>query len=138
MHKSLIIAALVISGTLSAVAHAQVAGSMSLGKDFTDIDQPAPGWSVKKSILGKFVYNEQGEKVGKVQDLIIDPTRNVSYLIIGAGGFIGVGRHDVAVPASMIKALDGKIVLPGATKDVVKAMPSFEYTSKAAKAAKGK
>ncbi len=135
MHKTLMIAALALTGALGAVAatHAQVAGSMSLGKAFADIDQPAPGWSVKKSILGKFVYNEQGEKVGKVEDLIIDPAKNVSYLIIGAGGFIGVGRYDVAVPASQIKPRNGKMVLPGATKDVVKAMPSFEYEAKASK-----
>lgn len=135
MHKTLTIAALALGAIVSSAAPAcaQVAGSMSLGKDFADIDQPALGWSVKKSILGKFVYNEQGEKVGKVEDLIIDPAKNVSFLIVGAGGFIGVGRHDVAVPASQIKPRDGRIVLPGATKDVVKAMPSFEYEAKASK-----
>jgi uncharacterized protein YrrD len=64
--------------------------------------QLAIGWSVKKTLLGKTIYNEVGEKVGKVDDLIISPERDVSYIIVGAGGFIGIGRHDVAIPVNQI------------------------------------
>lgn len=124
-------AALLTSALLPLAAHAQVAGSMSLGKAFTDLDQPAPGWSVKKSLLGKTVYNEAGERLGKVEDLIIDPSRNVSFLIVSAGGFIGVGKHDVAVESAQIREQQGRLILPGATKDLVKAMPAFSYASKA-------
>jgi hypothetical protein len=51
----------------------------------------------------------------------------VSYAIIGVGGVIGLGKREVAVPVSMLKEDHGKLVLPGATKDAVKAMPKFEY-----------
>jgi hypothetical protein len=48
--------------------------------------------------------------------------------IIGAGGFVGLARHDVAIPIAQLKqADDGKIVLRGATKQAIKAMPRFEY-----------
>jgi hypothetical protein len=36
-------------------------------------------------------------------------------------------KYDVAIPVSQLKMEDGKITLPGATKDAVKAMPIFQY-----------
>jgi sporulation protein YlmC with PRC-barrel domain len=91
--------------------------------------QLAIGWSVKKTLLGKTIYNEVGEKVGKVDDLIISPERDVTYIIVGAGGFIGIGRHDVAIPVNQIKNQAGKLVMAGATKDMIKAMPQFTYAA---------
>jgi sporulation protein YlmC with PRC-barrel domain len=91
------------------------------------------GWSVKKTLMGKTIYNDAGVKVGKVEDLIISPDKNVSYLIVGAGGFVGIGRHDVAIPVSQIQDKAGKLVLPGATKDTIKGMPEFAYAKDAGK-----
>jgi sporulation protein YlmC with PRC-barrel domain len=87
----------------------------------------ALGWSAKKEIMGKPVYNDAHEKIGVVDDLIITPDKSVSYAIIGVGRFLGVGKREVAVPASLLKEDKGKIVLPAATKDAVNAMPEFEY-----------
>jgi sporulation protein YlmC with PRC-barrel domain len=114
--------------TPTAYASAQVAGSTSLGVTAEELRAVALGWSAKKQILGKTVYNESNEKVGVIDDLIIAPDRAVSFAIIGAGGFVGLGRHDVAIPVTQLKqAYDGKIMLPGATKQAIKAMPKFEY-----------
>jgi sporulation protein YlmC with PRC-barrel domain len=104
-------------------------GTTTVGITVTEATQLAAGWSVKKSLMGKTVYNDAGDKVGKVEDLIISPDRNLSYVIVGAGGFIGIGRHDVAIPVSQIQAQGGKIVMSGATKDAVKAMPEFVYAT---------
>jgi sporulation protein YlmC with PRC-barrel domain len=90
----------------------------------------AVGWSVKKQILGKTVYNENNQKVGRIDDLIVAPDSAVSFAIIGAGGFVGLGRHDVAIPVQQIKIQDNKFVLPGATKEAIKALPKFEYAKK--------
>jgi len=88
----------------------------------------ARGWSATKQIIGKDVYNDNNEKAGVVEDLIIAPDKAVSYAIIGAGGFLGMGKHDVAIRVNNFKLAEDKITLPGATKDAVKAMPAFEYT----------
>ena len=112
-----------------AFAQAQVAGSSTVDVTVSEATQLALGWSAKKSILGKTVYNETGQKVGKVEDLIVAPSRNVSFLIIGAGGFVGIGRHDVAVPVDRIQNQGGKLLMPGATKAMVKGMPAFTYAS---------
>jgi hypothetical protein len=48
-------------------------------------------------------------------------------VIVNAGGFLTVAKHDVAVPVSKLKLVDGKLVLPGATRDALKDVPPFEY-----------
>ena len=106
---------------------APVAGGEVIGVAVSEIVAVTNGWSAKKQILGHTVYNDKNEKVGKVYDIIIAPDKAVSYGIIAAGGFLGVGKHDVAIPANQFKMQDGKIVLPGATKDAIKAMPEFQY-----------
>ena len=107
---------------------AQVAGSTTTGVTVEELKTLALGWSAKKQILGKPVYNDKNEKVGDVDDLIIAPDSSVSYAIIGVGGFLGLGERQVAIPVNHFKSGEGRIVLPGATKDALQAMPSFQYT----------
>jgi sporulation protein YlmC with PRC-barrel domain len=111
-------------------ALAQVAGgTTTVDINISESTQLARGWSVKNTLMGKTIYNDAGDKVGKVDDLIISPDRNISYFIVGAGGFIGIGRHDVAIPVSKIQDKNGKLVMAGATKDMIKAMPVFAYAT---------
>jgi sporulation protein YlmC with PRC-barrel domain len=104
-----------------------VVGTTTIGVVAEELQQVYSGWSVKKQILGQPVYNDTGEKVGKVDDLVIAPDKKVSYAIVGAGGFLGIGRHDVVIPVNQFKRENGKLVLPGATKEAIKAMPQFEW-----------
>jgi sporulation protein YlmC with PRC-barrel domain len=104
---------------------AQTAGSTLISKE--QLREVSTGWSAKKQILGKDVYNEAGEKVGDINDLIVAPSRAFAYAIVGVGGFLGMGEHNVAVPVSKLKQQMGKIVLSGATKEALKAAPKFEY-----------
>jgi len=111
-------------------AAAQIAGSTRLGVTVEEMRAVAVGWSAKKQILRQPVYNEQTQKVGTIDDLIIAPDTSVSFVIVGAGGFVGLGKHDVAIPVTQLKQQDGKFILPGATKDAIKALPKFEYARK--------
>lgn len=124
--------ALALTGTLGLTfpISAQVAGATTRVTESTQI---AMGWSVKKTLMGKTIYNDAGAKVGKVEDLIIAPDRNLSYVIIGAGGFIGIGRHDVAIPVSQIQDRAGRLVILSATKESIKAMPEFAYLDDSAR-----
>ncbi len=110
-------------------ANAQVAGSTVVGVAEAELREVATGWSAKRQVLGRPVYNDQAkaERIGKIDDIIISPDKAVSYVIINAGGFIGVFKHDVAVPVAQLKDVGGKLVLPGATKEALKASPPFEY-----------
>jgi sporulation protein YlmC with PRC-barrel domain len=123
---ALVVAGLIVAG-LAGRLGAQVAGSTTIGVSVEEIKAVALGWSAKKKILGKAVYKEKNEKIGVVDDLIITPDKSISYAIIGAGGFLGMGKHDVVVPVGQFKEDKGRIVLAGASKDALKAMPKFEY-----------
>ena len=116
-----------VAALLAPAARAQVAGRATIGLATAEMDAVVLGWSAKKQVLGKPLYNEKNEKVGTIDDVIITPDQAVSYAIVGAGGFVGLAKHDVAIPIIQIKQDDGKFVLEGATQDVIKAMPKFEY-----------
>jgi hypothetical protein len=105
----------------------QVAGSTTLGVTVEEQKVLAMGWSAKKHILGEAVYNSSDEKIGEVEDLIITPEKAVSYAIVGTGGFLGLAQHDVAIPVGQLKLQGDKLMLPGATKEGLKALPKFEY-----------
>ena len=121
----------VLIGVMSVVAvgtiSAQIAGSTTPGISVEELKTIARGWSATKQILGKSVYNDKNDKVGDVDDLIIAPDSSASYAIIGVGGFLGLGERQVAIPVNRLKHSEGRIVLPGATKDALQAMPSFQY-----------
>lgn len=125
-----IVVTLLVSVVLACVvgtATAGVAGSSTIGVAVEELKTVALGWSAKKQILDKDVYNDSNEKVGKIEDLIVAPDKAVSYAIIGVGGFLGIDRHDVAIPAGQFKLEGNKLTLPGATKEALKASPKFEY-----------
>jgi sporulation protein YlmC with PRC-barrel domain len=127
MNRSSIITGISVLLLLPIVTPAQVAGSTLLGVAAAEMREVAFGWSAKRQVLGKAVYNDKNERIGQIDDVIIAPDKAVSYAIIGAGGFLGVDRHDVAIPVSQIKLQDGKLVLPGANKEALQASPNFEY-----------
>jgi sporulation protein YlmC with PRC-barrel domain len=110
-------------------AQAQVAGSSTIGIAIAEVQEVAAGWSAKKQVLSQPVYNEGKEKVGTIDDIIIAPDKAVSYVIVGAGGFAGLGKHDVAIPVNQLKEVGGKFILEGATKEAIQAMPKFEYVT---------
>jgi PRC-barrel domain len=119
-----------IAMLLPAAVSAQVAGSTLIGVATAEMREVAVGWSAKHQILGKSVFfKDKNERIGAIDDIIVAPDKAVSYAIIGVGGFLGVARHDVAIPVSQLKLQDGKLVLPGATKEALKEAHEFEYAS---------
>jgi len=116
-----------IALTVPSVSRAQVAGSTVIGISVAEARELASGWSAKRQILGQPVFNDRDERVGSIDDIIIAPDKSVSYAIVNAGGFIGLTKHDVAIPVSQLKLVDSKLVLAGATKEALKASPPFEY-----------
>jgi hypothetical protein len=86
----------------------------------------ATGFRVSK-VLGATVLNEANEKVGTVDDLIVTPNQKVPYAVLSVGGFLGMGTRLVVVPYDTMKASDKNMVLPGATRESLKALPEFNY-----------
>ena len=112
---------------IAAGAADSVAQTAGVSVSTVELRNVATGWSAKKQILGKDVYNDTGDKVGEINDLIVTPDKALSYAIVGVGGFLGIGEHEIAVPVGKFKLEKGKIVLRGATKEALKGAPKFEY-----------
>ncbi|MFL9960247.1 PRC-barrel domain-containing protein [Paraburkholderia sediminicola] len=117
-----------VAAAASASAQAQVAGTQPLSVTVEQSNALLSGWSVKKSILNKAVYNDQNEKIGTVVDLVVAPDGSLSAAIVSAGGFLGVASHDVAVPIAALDIRGGNFYLAGATKAALKATPQFQYS----------
>lgn len=76
------------------------------------------------------VQDADGQIIGDVEDLILNGDNQVVGVVMGTGGFIGLGEKRIAVHLSalQIENEDGKVrvKLPQATKEVLDALPAFE------------
>ena len=114
---------------------APVAGRAPLGVTVIQLEEIVVGWSTRRDLMDKTVVNDQNEKIGKVDDLILSPgkagnTPAATFAIVGVGGFLGIGKREVAIPTDQLKLHSKKLILSGATKEALKAMPPFEYHSR--------
>jgi len=81
------------------------------------------GWSAKDDIIGKSVFNENDEKIGDVSDVVIASDGRTMYLLIGAGGFLGMGARNVAVPFDRFERSEDRILLSGYSKEQLQNLP---------------
>ena len=120
-------------------------------------------WRTSK-VVGLSVYNENNESIGTINDLLMDKSGNIKAVVLGVGGFLGMGEHLVAVPFDKVKFVDTPVpsttassnsnrpassttgstasssssktnpwypdhAVFNATKDELKAMPEFKYST---------
>lgn len=89
-----------------------------------------PGDHLTSQIVGRYVHSKSGEKVGDVNDLVVDASGRVTGVVVGVGGFLGVGEKNVALPwSAMTMGTDGKgapRLTVDITKDALLAAPTFE------------
>ena len=62
-------------------------------------------WRASK-LMGLDVYNEANEKLGDINELILDKNGKVNAVVIGVGGFLGMGEHDIAVTMDKLKFVE--------------------------------
>lgn len=110
---------LVGSALLATVAFAQTPAATSdtatSGKEAAISEQQVKGdWRASK-VVGLKVYNEKNENVGSVNDLLMDKSGNIKAVVLGVGGFLGVGERLVAVNFDKIKFSDQPITYTGAS-----------------------
>lgn len=131
-----IVAIVAVSVSLAANAehdtspsHQGIAGETVLSMTVEEFSTLAYGYSAKKMILGKPVFNGIDKKsIGVVRDLIITPEKSVSYAIVDVGGFLRLGSKHVAIRAGSFKMENGKVILANATKEQLVAMQEFRYS----------
>ena len=113
---------------LSAAALAQQPAPMSPARAEAFIT--APTGTTITNFYKQNVYDSADNKIGDVSDVLVDKQGQVTALMIGVGGFLGMGEKDVAVPFSSIRAnvKDNKWYLVlDTTKEALRTAPGFKY-----------
>jgi sporulation protein YlmC with PRC-barrel domain len=59
-------------------------------------------WRASK-LIGVNVYNEQNNSVGEIDEVLLDHTGKIAGFVIGVGGFLGMGEHEVLIPFNQVK-----------------------------------
>ncbi|WP_373506005.1 PRC-barrel domain-containing protein [Aestuariivirga sp.] len=79
--------------------------------------------------IGKAVYDETGSNIGEVNDLIISQAGDVQAVILGVGGFLGMGEKDVAVSVNAVKMVqdgDAQRLVVQATRESLESAPAYD------------
>jgi sporulation protein YlmC with PRC-barrel domain len=77
-------------------------------------------------LIGASVYDPNDQKIGAVDELVLNPDGKVADVVIGVGGFLGAGEKRVAVPMADLKRGKNDHFVLAATKDSLKQMANFD------------
>lgn len=81
-------------------------------------------------VVGASIYNDQNQSIGSIDDVLMsDSDHKAATAVLSVGGFLGMGAKLVSIPFDQLKIQDDKIVMPGATKASLEAMPEYHYKS---------
>ena len=117
----------VASATMSVTTNAIAQGApQSVTERRVDVVQTGQGFRASK-LAGATVYNRDKERIGTIDDLILSPADRNAFAILSVGGFLGMGKHYVAVPFSSLQISDKQVLMPDATKQSIEALPEFKY-----------
>ena len=77
------------------------------------------------------VYNLQDERLGRIEDLVIGGGREVAAVVVGVGGFLGIGERYAALPPSAVvltRQPNGSMrAVVDASRDQLRNSPEFKY-----------
>jgi sporulation protein YlmC with PRC-barrel domain len=79
-------------------------------------------------LIGSAIYDPADQKIGTVDELVLNPDGKVADVVIGVGGFLGAGEKRVAVPMAELKRGKNEHFVLAATKDSLKQMGNFELS----------
>ena len=82
-------------------------------------------------LIGTTVRNPAGETIGDINEILVDKSGKVAAVVVGVGGFLGMGEREVALAfesLQMTRDKDGKDLLTvNATKDTLRAAPAWTW-----------
>jgi sporulation protein YlmC with PRC-barrel domain len=118
MLANYITAGLAASALLATVAFAQTptttADRATTASTALTVSSLQGTWRASK-MIGLSVYNDNNESVGSINDILTDKNGSIKAVVIGVGGFLGVGEHLVAIPFEKIKFANEPVAYTGAS-----------------------
>jgi sporulation protein YlmC with PRC-barrel domain len=93
-------------------------------------------WRASK-LVGLNVYNEASEKIGDINEVILDKSGKTSKVILGVGGFLGMGEYNVAVPFEKLKWANEPVRSAASTANPPASAPATNVDSNARTASDG-
>jgi len=78
-------------------------------------------------MVGSAVYNDNGDKIGSIFDIIVKAGATEPTAIVAVGEYTGGGSRLVAFPLSKVKVEGNKMMITGASKDLLLNMPSYVF-----------
>ena len=91
---------------------------------------PSPSFPIS-DLYRQSIYGPGDNKIGEINDVILSPDGRAMAVIVGVGGFLGIGEKDVAVPFDAVKRMTTKdntaYLTLDATKDHLKQAQGFKY-----------
>lgn len=129
MYKALILAGAAAIGftLLSTDVHAQgTPQTVELVK--VDVQTLGAGYRASK-VIGSNVLNDAQETIGQIEEILVSSNGKQPFAVLSIGGFLGMGTHMVVVPYESLRFADKKVILPGGTKESLKMLPEFKYTT---------
>ncbi|MBV9588835.1 MAG: PRC-barrel domain-containing protein [Hyphomicrobiales bacterium] len=103
--------ALALTFAMSAIGSPAQAQTNSTG-DQHFISKANPGEWRGSKLVGVAIYGPDNQSIGKVSDVLVDGSGSVKAVVVGVGGFLGVGQKDVALPFSEVKWSEEPVVEP--------------------------
>jgi sporulation protein YlmC with PRC-barrel domain len=103
--------------------------TVAAAPDKVFIDKQAAEDRLASNWIGQTIYNQANESVGDVNDLLIDKDGKIAAVIIGVGGFLGIGEKNVAISFDSIQSStdeNGNLkFMVSVTKEELDAAPEF-------------
>ncbi|MEH2530223.1 sporulation protein YlmC with PRC-barrel domain [Bradyrhizobium sp. AZCC 1588] len=141
--QKLLAAALLSAAVFSAPAHAQTAQTAQPAAPAATASSQEKmelkgNWRASK-LMGLDVYNDGNEKLGEINELILDKDGKVNAIVIGVGGLLGMGEHDIAVSMDKLKFVEEPVrtssTAPGATTGTQRETTTGAATTSTARSA---
>jgi sporulation protein YlmC with PRC-barrel domain len=83
-------------------------------------------------LIGSAVYDPSDQKLGTIDELVLNPDGKVADVVIGVGGLLGAGEKHVAVPMADLKRGKSDRFVLNTTKDALKQMVNFDLKAESA------
>jgi hypothetical protein len=137
MLNRIILATLITAGAMSAYAQSptatpQPAQTAPAASSPAAKPMPSQASADTRKLIGRNIQNAQNETIGEIKSVFIGKDGNVDSVMVGVGGFLGLGEREVRLNWSELNiSQNGEKVTVDLTKDQLKAKPEYKYSNTA-------